>query len=588
MLGLRGRMAAAALTATAAALGAVVLLVGPALRRRTLEQTRETLLAEARLMARVVEEPMAAGATREQLDALIDEAAPDVGARVTVVALDGTVVADSALSGAALAGLENHGHRPEVEGALSSGTAVSLRHSTTLDEDLLYGAVAIRRQGRVLGVVRVARSLPGIEEQAAELRRSVLLAMLVAFGISALLVPVLASSMAGPLREIMDSARRFAAGDLSARSRVARRDEVGELARILNQSAGALQQRLTEIARDRERIEAILSAMEDGVLALDARGIVLLANERLKRGLRVENPEGRHYLEVVRHPGVERAVDAVLRTGRRVDGDLELSGRALALTASPFPGEDGRPGAVVTFHDVTERHRVERVRRDFVANASHELRTPLTSIRGFVEALEDGALDEPPTARRFLGKIRTHAERMAALVSDLLELSRLESGERPPQWERVHTGEVAEDALASVEDLARAKGITATHRDEGVPAVESDGDRLRRILDNLLENAVKYTPAGGTVEIVSRAVPAGAAVEVRDNGPGIPPEHLPRIFERFYRVDKARSRELGGTGLGLAIAKHLAESIGASVTVRSEPGQGATFTVTLPARRRDG
>jgi two-component system phosphate regulon sensor histidine kinase PhoR len=472
-----------------------------------------------------------------------------------------------------------------VREALRAGAGSTVRRSTTVNEDLLYAAVAVRDQGRLLGVVRLSRSLPGIAAEASTLRRSVLVALLLAFGITALAVPLLASSMAGPLREIMDSARRFAGGDLSARSRVSRRDEVGELARILNVSADALQRRLTESARDQGRIEAILAAMEDGVLALDDQGMVLLANERIRRRLGTAEPVGRHYMEVVRHPELERAVESVLRSGQRVEAEVELPGTAWAVSATPFPGEEGRLGAVLTFHDVTERRRLDRVRRDFVANASHELRTPLTSIRGFVEALEDGAVEEPSTARRFLGKIRTHAERMGTLVADLLELSRLEAGERPPQWERLDPAEVAEDALASFEELARAKDIKMSHRDEGAPPVESDADRLRRILANLLENAVKYTPAGGTVEIVTRPAGAGAMVTVADDGPGITAEHLGRIFERFYRVDKARSREMGGTGLGLAIVKHLAESVGATVTVQSTVGKGTTFTVTLPVRR---
>jgi two-component system phosphate regulon sensor histidine kinase PhoR len=584
MLGLRGRIAAMALTTTAVALAAVVLLVSPPLTRRAVGHARETLLAEARLLAQMIAPHMAAGQPAAQVDVLVDQAAREAGARVTVIAPGGAVVADSTASGAALAALENHAGRPEVQEALRTGVGFAVRRSTTVKEDLLYAAVAMRDQGRLLGVVRLARSMPGIADQAAELRRAVMVALLLAFGLTALLVPVLASSMAGPLRDIMDSARRFAAGDLSARSRVARRDEVGELARILNVSADALQQRLTEIARDRGRTEAILAAMEDGVLALDGRGIVLLANERIRRRLGAAEPLGRHYMEVARHPDLERAVEAVLRTGQRVEAEVELPGAAWAVSAAPFPGDEGRAGAVLTFHDVTERRRLERVRRDFVANASHELRTPLTSIRGFVEALEDGAVDEPDTARRFLGKIRTHAERMGALVADLLELSRLESGERPPQWESVQPAEVAEDALASLAELARGRSITTALRDEGAPAVETDADRLRHILDNLLENAIKYTQEGGRVEVVCRAGPNGLAVaEVADDGPGIPAEHQSRIFERFYRVDKARSRDLGGTGLGLAIVKHLAESIGATVTVKSETGQGATFTVTLPA-----
>lgn len=584
-LGLRGRMAAAALAAAAVALVAVVLLVGPALRRRTVENTRETLLAEARLMVHVVAEPLAAGAASTEIDALVDRAARDVGARVTVIAPGGRVLADSALSGAALAAVDNHGQRPEVQAALRQGLGSSVRHSTTVREDLLYAAVAVRHQGRLLGVVRVARSMPGIAEQARELRGSVLLALLSAFALTALLVPLLASSLAGPLRAIMEAARRFAAGDLSARSRVSRRDEVGELARILNSSADALQQRLTESARDRARLEAVLAAMEDGVLALDWRGTVLLANERMRSGLGVAQPEGRHYMEVVRHPEVERAVTGVLRSGESVETEAEIHGGAWAVSATSFPGEDGRSGAVVTFHDVTERRRLDRVRRDFVANASHELRTPLTSVRGFVEALEDGAVDEPATARRFLERIRTNAERMAALVADLLELSRLESGERPPRFERVPPVEVVEDALASLQDLARARSVATSVRDEGAPPVVADRDRLRHILGNLLENAIKYTQEGGAVEVVCAPGEAGGArLEVTDNGPGIPPEHQSRIFERFYRVDTARSRELGGTGLGLAIVKHLAESMGAAVSVRSMPGQGSTFTVALPGR----
>jgi two-component system, OmpR family, phosphate regulon sensor histidine kinase PhoR len=225
------------------------------------------------------------------------------------------------------------------------------------------------------------------------------------------------------------------------------------------------------------------------------------------------------------------------------------------------------------------------VRRDFVANASHELRTPLTSIRGFVEALEDGAMADGDTATRFLEKIRTHADRMASLVDDLLALSRLESGTEKPTWEEVSPAEVVADVAASFAVLAARKGVTLTHADRAAPMVVTDGDWLRRILSNLVENAVKYTPDGGMVSVESVPADGGAArVTVADNGPGVAPEHLPRLFERFYRVDKARSRELGGTGLGLSIVKHLAEGMGAEVTVESQPGRGTCFIVTLPAR----
>ncbi|HEY7510145.1 MAG TPA: ATP-binding protein [Vicinamibacteria bacterium] len=587
MPGLRGRIVVAALAAVAAALLVTLLVGGPALRRRAVEQTREQLVAEAQLMARVVEPALRAGAGSADLDAVVDAAAREVRARVTIVAADGRVLADSALSGAALAAVENHRDRPEVLMALASGAGVSQRRSSTVREDMLYAAVPVRSSAGALAVSRVALSLRGVDEQARELQRALLLALTAAFAAIAVLSAAFASSLAGPLREVMDAARRFAAGDLAARSRVSRRDEIGELARILNQSADQLQARITEIARDRARTEAILSAMEEGVLAVDHRGMVLLANDAFRRELAPPAPLGRHYLEVVRQREVAQAIEEVLRRGGRVR--LEIAMRhprgAYAVVGVPFPGEQGGPhGAVLTFHDVTERKRLDQVRRDFVANASHELRTPLTSIRGFVEALEDGAVEDPPTGRRFLAKIRAHADRMAALVADLLELSRLESGERPPRWQPLSPVDLADEVVASFADAAAASGTTLVHTPGGAPDVVSDPERLRAVLQNLVENAVKYTPAGGRIEVSSAAGPAGSAVfTVADNGPGIAAEHLPRIFERFYRVDKARSRDLGGTGLGLSIVKHLAEGMRASVSVESQPGLGTRFTVSVPA-----
>ncbi len=590
MPGLRSRIAGTAVAATAAALLAVFLLVGPAVRARSIEESQEALLSEAALMARFVEEPLASGSETALLDRVVDEAAREsAGRRFTIVAPDGHVLADSAASGAELAGLENHAHRPEIAQAIAAGRGTSVRHSATVGDDLIYVAVAIRRGGRLLGVSRVARPVARVEQEVGRLRRSIGWALAIAFLLTAVLALSLSASLAGPLREIMDSARLFAAGDLSARSRVDRSDEMGELAQILNRSADQLQARLTEVAQERARAGAILSSMDEGLLAVDHRGTVLLANDRLCRALSLRNPAGRHYLEALRQREVAALVDDVLRTGERRQAELHVHHvrRSYALAGGPFPGAEGAPhGAVLTFHDITDRRRVEQIRRDFVANASHELRTPLTSIRGFVEALEDGALHEPENAQRFLGKIRLHAERMAALVADLLELSRLESGERPARAEVLAPMEIVEDVVAALSDLAAAGQITLSARDEGAPELETDGERLRGILENIVENAVKYTPPGGKVEVTVRSGNGGAEIVVEDDGPGIPAEHLPRIFERFYRVDKARSRAVGGTGLGLSIVRHLAESIGARVSVTSEVGAGSRFMVEVPALRK--
>jgi two-component system phosphate regulon sensor histidine kinase PhoR len=582
-----------ALAAEAGALLVVLFVAGPRLRSQALDTARTTLFAEARLMARLVRPALAAGVTPDELDRLVDAASGDVRARVTIIAPDGLVLADAELSGAALAAVENHADRPEILQARAEGLGSSLRRSTTVNRDLLYGAVRIEEDGRLLGFSRVAYNLTELEQQARQLQGAVAFALLVAFGITAALATFLIPPVMGSMKTIMDAAQRLAAGDLSARSEVQRSDELGELARILNASADLLQERLHENARDQARTRAILSAMEDGVLAVDYRGTVLVANQTLLRGLDLKDPLGRHYTAVVRQKEVGAVIEDILKTGERraIAVEFERVSKVYALTAVPFPGEAGAPhGAVLTFHDITARQRLVQIRRDFVANASHELRTHLTSIRGFVEALEDGALERPDTAQRFLRKIRTHSDRMTALLSDLLDLSRLESGQSPPVWEPVHAEEAAEDVVSSFSALARSSRVELRHRDNGVPRVVSDIDRIRRILEVLVDNAIKYTAArhadgGGEVELVTGPGEEGAArLEVRDNGPGIAEEHLPRLFERFYRVDKARSRELGGTGLGLSIARHLAEGMGASISVESEPGRGTRFIVDVPAR----
>ncbi|HSD65330.1 MAG TPA: ATP-binding protein [Vicinamibacteria bacterium] len=587
-LSLRGRMVTTAVVAAGVALAVLLLLARPPLDRRARDEAFAGLTAEARLMARVVEDALAHGTHPQALDPVVDAAAREVDARVTVIAPDGRVLADSAVSGTDLERLENHGSRPEVRAALAGQAARSERRSATVGAELLYAAVPVRSGGRVVGVARLSRGIGAIEAQARELWRAGAAALLLALLATGLLSVLLSSSLGRSLEEMMEAARQFAKGNLSARIRERRDDELGELARIINQSADQLQGRLAEIVRDRGRTDAILSALDDGVLAVDHGGTVILANPTLTRALDLRDPLGRHYLEVVRQREVGALVEDVLRTGehRQAEAEILQLHRHFTISGVPFPGEAGAPpGVVLTFNDATERRRVERLRRDFVANASHELRTPLTSIRGFVEALEDGAVAQPETARRFLGKIRTHADRMAALVEDLLELGRLESGDREPEREETRPAGVARDVVASFASIAARKEIDLRHSDRGAPAVLTDPERLRRILENLVDNAVKYTPERGRVEVTTSPGPDGSArIEVADDGPGIAPEHQARVFERFYRVDKARSREVGGTGLGLSIVRHLAEGLGASVSVESEPGKGSRFTVTVPAK----
>ena len=586
MFGLRRRMVVTAVVAAAAALLAVLLLVGPRLRERALDHAREGLLDQAYFVSNLVREPLRRGAGLAELDPLIDAAASRVRARVTIIALDGTVLADTAVSGRDLVQLENHRTRPEVLEALAERTGSSLRYSTTVERELLYVAAQVRDGDRLLAIARVALALRLVSAQAVELQQAVAVALLLAFGITAILTGLLSRPLVGPLHQIVSAARQFAAGNLEARIDVQRNDELGELARILNSTANQLQERLSEQAWERTRTEAILSAMEEGVLAVDHEGRLLVANAALRQLLGVEEAIGRHHTEIIQDGPIRTVLASTLEDGERLAEELWIPrlSRVFAITAVPLSESEGTPrGAVLTFRDVTRRVDLDRMRRDFVANASHELRTPLTSVRGFVEALEDGALEDPATAKRFFGKIRTHADRMAALVEDLLELSRLESGDRVPQIESITPSEVVGEVVTSFTGMAARHRITLRHTDAGGPSVPADSDRLRRALEALVDNAIKYTPAGGHVEIRCGPAPfGGARFEVIDDGPGIPPEHVPRVFERFYRVDKARSRELGGTGLGLSIVKHLVESMGASVDVRSVVDEGSCFRITLP------
>jgi two-component system phosphate regulon sensor histidine kinase PhoR len=586
-LSLRARMVVTAVLAAAVALAVVLALAGPGLGRRAKQDAYTSLEAEARLMARVVEAAFAGTDRLRAIDAVVDAAAPEVKARVTIVGTDGRVLADSTLSGDELLRMENHGSRPEVQAALRGEIGRAERRSATVGTDLLYAAVPVRHSGIVVGVSRLSRPVTSVQQQGWDLWRAAAQALALALLATGVLSAVLSVSLGRSLREIMDTARDLARGNVGARIPVRRADELGELARILNDSAGQLQARMAELARDRSRTEAILSAMDDGVLAVDHDGRIIVANPSLLRAFNLTDVIGRHHLEVVRHATVSALIEHVRTAGarRRAEVSPARGGRTFTVTGVPFPGEVGGPdGVVLTFSDTTEQRRLELVRRDFVANASHELRTPLTSIRGYVEALEDGAVEDAETANAFIEKIRTHAERMSALVADLLELSRLESGALAPTWGTVSPRDVAGAVVEAFAGLATWKHLTLEHVDRQAPDVTTDAEWLRRLLENLVDNAIKYTPAGGRIRVVtSTAPPGGAQIEVIDNGPGIAAEHRGRIFERFYRVDKSRSREVGGTGLGLSIVKHLAESLGASVSVDSGIGKGTRFTVSVPS-----
>jgi two-component system, OmpR family, phosphate regulon sensor histidine kinase PhoR len=580
--GFRGKVFVTVFGVAAAALLLVATLVSLSLPEQTYRRIEQSLVSEAHLVADVL-----SSHEREIAPAAIEAEAIRIGktlpARVTLIAADGTVLGDSAVSGAALAGLENHATRPEVVQALSGGVGISRRRSQTVQTELLYVAVPVDHPR--MRVVRLALPLTEVQQQVASVRHITLVALGVSL-MGALLLAWLASTLLGRrLQAIAAAARRVASGDLSQRVRDYERDELGTVAGVLDDTVRELASRAAELAQDRARTDAILAGMIEGVMAVNSQGRVQIVNGAAREMLALGDASvGGHYLEAVRNPGVAALLTAALRgeapphlelTPARAPGRL-LVARASAISAPTVSG------AVLVLHDITDLRRADRVRRDFVANVSHELRTPLTAIRGYVEALSD----EPATSEdraRFMAIITRHVSRMERLVKDLLRLASLDARQEP-----VESSVCAVHALVAgaVADLAPQIGTgrhdVAIEVDPAVATIRTDPAKLQDVLRNLVENAVNYSPEGSRILLAARPEAGGVAVTVSDEGPGIPEPDLERIFERFYRVDKARSRESGGTGLGLSIVKHLVELIGGRVTAANRPQGGAVFTIRLP------
>ena len=569
-----------------------ILLVGAFLSysigRRTGNRVEASLVTEARLVADVLarQESNVAG---EALDAEADRLGADLGARVTFITSNGVVVGDSMVDGAQLAALENHAHRPEVMEAVRGGTGSARRHSDTLNTEMLY--VAVRVNHPVVSTVRLALPLTEVSQQVALVRQGTL--YLLGFALIGAMVAAGAVSwlLGRRLSVLASAARRYADGDLSKPVRDYGTDEVGVVARALDDTVRELAVRADELATDRARIDAILAGMVEGVLVVNPQGRVRLVNRAAREmlGLGGASLDG-HYLEAVRHPGVAGLLSAALK-GEQPAG-LEVTpartpDRRLVARAAPVAASGGN-GAVLVLHDITDLRRSDQVRRDFVANVSHELRTPLTAIRGYVEALADDPVD-PAERARFLDVIARHASRMERLVRDLLRLASLDARQETVEWGPCPMQALLHGAVADLAPVIEARRMRCqVEVDPAVATLTTDVAKLQDVLRNLVENAVNYSPEGRLVRLGATRRDGRAIITVADEGPGIPEADIERIFERFYRVDKARSRESGGTGLGLSIVKHLVHLLGGRVWAANRPEGGAIFTVALPLEDEAG
>jgi two-component system phosphate regulon sensor histidine kinase PhoR len=530
-------------------------------------------------------------------DSLADWLGHITGRRITIIARDGVVMGDSEKDGPALRAMQNHGSRPEVRAALRGRMGEAVRVSATIGTEYLYLAIPASTGM----IIRVSVPLREVNRAVTRVQRGIFGVGVIALVLTGLLSFGFSRVVTHPLRQIAQTARAMSAGDLTQRARTRGRDELAEMADSLNLLAGELQRRLGQLEGERAEMQALIDAMSEGVIAVDPQGRVRRANPAA-RGMfsLAADPRGIGPEQVARRQGFLEMVGRVVGGEPVPATELTVDGRSLLATAQPLPAG----GAVMVFLDVSQLRRLEGVRRDFVANASHELKTPLTAIRGYSETLLDA--DLPPELReRFARTVKDNAERLQRIVDDLLDLSRLESGGWRVQPEIVSVAEIARDAWAGFRDAAARR---QAHFSVDVPGdaefVFADPAALRQILANLFSNALRYIPDGGEIAVAARpsaspaaepprrrgdTEPDGAAprpwvtIEVSDNGSGIPSAHLPRIFERFYRADAARSREEGGTGLGLAIVKHMVEGHGGTVCAESQLGRGTTIRFTLPA-----
>jgi two-component system phosphate regulon sensor histidine kinase PhoR len=581
-LSFRTRIFVAAFAAAIISLLVGAALVSRSLARQTLERVERTLVAEARLAAELLASH--APATPVELDEEADRLGASAAARVTFIAPDGRVVGDSAEDGAELEALENHGQRPEVVDARRTGVGVLRRYSTTVEADLLYVAVTVRHPA--IAVVRLAMPLTAIAEQQRTIRNATLAALAAALATGMFVALAFSAPLARRVRAIAQAARRYAEGDTSGMPADIGDDELGQVARALDSTATELSSRLDELARDRARMQAILSGMVEGVLVVDAQGRLELVNDAARRMLMLaDQPGRRHYLEAVRHPGIAAQVGAALQGQEPAGLEVALPAdtRTFVARSAPVRASSGN-GAVLVLHDISDLRRADQVRRDFVANVSHELRTPLTAIRGYVEAL----IDDPPDdaeRRGFLEIISRHTARMERLVRDLLRLARLDAGQEaldlaPCEMDTLLSGVITE--LQSTVDAKQQAIEVRIHPDAA--RVIADPAKLHDVMRNLVQNASNYSPERSRILLEANRVGDQVELRVSDEGPGLPESDFKRVFERFYRVDKSRSRDPGGTGLGLAIVRHLVELHGGRVDARNRPGGGASFTVRLPVR----
>lgn len=573
-IGLRGKLFGVSVAVVTLCVLAGGLYLSGELRRSMERRIENELFREAKAVRELVRSAPDFGT--ETIDEVADLAGAAIESRVTVIDPTGSVLGDSNLALARVRSIENHANRPEVLEALAEGKGRSRRYSTTVSTDMLYVAVPYQHGDR-RGVVRIAKPLSEVDDAIGHLRVLLLIGGLVGLVVAIAMSALASHLMSRTLRSLVVGAHTLATSSERPRVDVQSRDELGGLAGSINQLAEELERAVGEVASARARFVAVIEGMADAVIGLDGERNVTVMNSAALELLGVdEAPLGEPLIERIRAPELD---ELSRNMAEPAQAELEMRGGQRVL-AQLTPQRGG--GCVLVLRDVSDIRRLETVRRDFVANVSHELRTPVSIVRANAETLLDGATEDPVHGPRLLEAIHRNAERLSRILADLLDLSRLDAGAYKLELRRVNVSEAAARAVGSIERRAADKNTSVSFDVDTELAVEADAEALDQILVNYLENAIKYTPEGGDVSIRARLDGELIRLSVVDDGPGIAPQHRERLFERFYRIDPGRSRDMGGTGLGLAIVKHLAESMNGRVGVDEAQPRGSEFWCELP------
>ncbi len=554
------------------------------LRNFYINHLSSNLKSNATLVVNILEDDLATN-NLSQIKLKTKDLGKELEIRITIIDINGIVLGDSEKDPALM---ENHSDRPEIKEALQGKTGKSIRYSSTLEIDMLYLAIPIIKNNQTLGITRLSLPLTEVNENISNLHKIIILATAIALVIASIISLIISLTITRPLQEMTKVSQKISKGDFSKKLKILSQDEIGQLADSLNLMSEELENKIRIISEDKDKMKVVLSSVIEGIVAIDKEGRIILFNHALKNMIDCSSDRvlEKFHWEIIRNNQLNELLKETLQKGQTLTREITLFSpqeKIFHASANPLTEKNKVWGAVVVLNDITEIKKLEKMRSEFVANVSHELRTPLTSIQGFVETLKEGAINDPEKAQYFLEIIEKQSNRLNNLIEELLQLSKIESQEIAMNLQSINLRDLIDKTISEFKKKIEQKDHKIKiNISPQLPLVKADPEQIEVVFRNLLDNAVKYTPDGGEIYISALEKAENIYIEVADNGIGISAEHLPRIFERFYRANKDRSRKLGGTGLGLAIVKHIVQAHQGTIGVESKPGKGSKFFFTLP------